>query len=416
MKKIFFALSMLTLLYTSCDPSSDDGGTGFVENVTAESVQATVKNVQVDGKNTNLVVVENNSPITQQWIASQLAEDNTLSAKAYDTIYVTKTGQNVVQMHCKNNAVDFTKDFSVNVDELYYLTSTLQKRLCIDTDKSKMGNYVSAIKEIKGQKVQLGTDFDKSKVEVIQEKGPNGELGNKFTVRNENSVLSDWTISNPKIGDANSNLNLDTLLVGDPGEYELTLKYTKSDGTQETVSMGKYTVDKLTTVPYLFTYLAGEDGKGTSWEWNPTAGNVWGNGNIASDTKPSWWGVSYDDIDGQGAEKPAGKERNGKNAYFTIDWATKTASSSDGKVKLSFKVNPLEHNPKAASGWDLGTITFAQASGENFVIPMGVDVNNGNVPFQKYYVVRGDSKRLVLAAEEIPGNGTGWFYMFRQKE
>ncbi len=40
MKKIFFALSMLTLLYTSCDPSTDSGSTGFSENVTAESVEA----------------------------------------------------------------------------------------------------------------------------------------------------------------------------------------------------------------------------------------------------------------------------------------------------------------------------------------------------------------------------------------
>mgnify|MGYP006880503104 CR=1 FL=1 len=47
MKKIFFALSMLTLLYTSCDPSTDSGSTGFSENVTAESVDAKVTPVQV---------------------------------------------------------------------------------------------------------------------------------------------------------------------------------------------------------------------------------------------------------------------------------------------------------------------------------------------------------------------------------
>ena len=50
MKKIFFALSMLTLLYTSCDPSTDSGSTGFSENVTAESVDAKVTPVQVNGK------------------------------------------------------------------------------------------------------------------------------------------------------------------------------------------------------------------------------------------------------------------------------------------------------------------------------------------------------------------------------
>lgn len=416
MKKIFIALSMLTLLYTACDPSMDDGTTGFAENVTADNVQASVTNIQVDGKATNLFVVENHSPITQQWIAPQLAEKSTLSSKAYDTVYVTKTGANVIQMNCKNTAVNFTKDFPVNVDEIYYLTDELQKRLCIDTEKSKKGNYVSAIKEIQGQKVQFCNTFDQNKLQVIQEIGPNGEKGNKFAVRNENGVLSDWTISNPEIGDASSNLNLDTLLVGDPGVYDLTLKCTKADGTTETVDLGQYTVEKLTTIPELFTYLAGEDGTGTTWEWNPLAGNVWGNGNINSDTKPSWWGVSYDAIDDEGDGKPCKKARNGKDAYFTLDWATKTASSSDGKVTgLKFKVNPLEHNANADAGWDLGTITF-EASGEDFVVPMGVDVNHGNVAFQKYYVLKASGKRLVLAAKEVEDNGCGWFYMFRLKE
>ena len=417
MKKIFFALSMLALLYTSCDPSSDSGSTGFQENVTAESVAAKVAPVEINGKKTNLIVVENNSPINQQWTASQITEDPTVSAKAYDTIYVTQLGENEIKMQCKNANVDFTKSFKVNVEDMYYLTSTLQKRLCINSDKSTLGNYVSAIKGIEGQKVQFGCDFDPSKVEVVQEKDKDGKLGNKFTVVNKNTVLSDWKISNPKIGDATSNLNSDELLVGDPGEYELTLTYTKADGTKAVGYKETFKVETLSTVPTLFTYLAGEDGTGTTWEWNPTAGNVWGNGNINSDTKPTWWGVSYDDIDGQGKEKPGTEKRNGKSAYFKIDWKAKKAINSDG-TELTFKVNPLEHNPNAAAGWDVGTITFDGASGDNFVIPMGVDVNSENkkTPFQKFYVLRADGKRLVLAAEEIAKNSCGWFYMFRLKE
>ena len=414
MKKIFFALSMLALLYTSCDPSSDDGATGFMENVTAENVQASVTPVQVNGKNTNLVVVENHSPITQQWTANQLAEDMTLSSKAYDTIYVTHTGENVVTMTCKNNAVEFKKDFTVNVDEIYFLSEEMQKRLNIDTDKSKVGNYIS---KITGQQVIFSNDFDPAKVHVTQEIGPNGELGNKFILVNENPVLSEWKISNDEVGDATANCNSDALLVGDAGyEYTLTLTYTKADGTQAIGYQHKFRVDKLTTIPELFKYLAGEDGTGTTWEWNSFATSVWGNGPANSGDKPQWWGVSYDDITGQGGSKPCGSERNGKDAYFTLNWATKTASSSDGKVKgLKFKVNPLEHRANAESGWDLGTITF-EASGENFVVPMGIDVNNGNLPFQKYYVLKASGKRLVLCAEELPKNNCGWFYMFRLKE
>ena len=62
---------MLTLLYTSCDPSTDSGSTGFSENVTAESVDAEVTPVQVNGKNSNRIIIENHSPIAypSQWSA-----------------------------------------------------------------------------------------------------------------------------------------------------------------------------------------------------------------------------------------------------------------------------------------------------------------------------------------------------------
>lgn len=415
MKKIFFALSMLALLYTSCDPSSDDGATGFMENVTAENVQASVTPVQVDGKNTNLIIVENHSPITQQWTADQLAEKQTLSSKAYDTIYVTHTGVNVVKLTCKNIAGEFTKDYTVNVDQIYYLSDELQKRLNVDTEKSKVGHYVS---KINGQQVQFTNDFDPNKVKVTQEIGPNGELGNKFTLVNENPVLSDWKISNDEVGDATANLNSDALLVGDAGhEYTLTLTYTKADGTQAVGYEKKFRVDALTTIPELFTYLAGADGTGTTWEWNSFAGNVWGNGPATSGDKPAWWGVSYDDISGQGGSKVGGISRNGKDAWFKIDWKNKVATSSDASVApVKFKVNPLEHKTGAESGWDLGTITF-ESTDDNFVVPMGVDVNNGNKAFQKYYVLKASGKRLVLVAPTTKGNDAeGWFYMFKEKE
>ncbi len=88
------------------------------------------------------------------------------SSKAYDTIYVTKVGANTVTMHCKNVAVDFTKDFTVNVDEITYLSAELQKRLCVTGSE---GNYTSTVGEFAGQSVQFGTAFDAGKVKVIQE-------------------------------------------------------------------------------------------------------------------------------------------------------------------------------------------------------------------------------------------------------
>lgn len=411
MKKIFFALSLLTLLYTSCDPSSDSGSTGFMENVTAESVEATVTPVVKDGKNTNRIVVENHSPITSQWSAEQLAENPVASAKAYDTIYVTKTGANTVALHCKNIAVDFNKDFSVNVDEITYLSAELQKRLCVEGSE---GNYKSTIAAIKGQSIAFGTSFDKSKVSVVQEV-KDGVKGNVFTVENDNAVLSDWAIT--KDGDTEpqgtANLNEDKLMVVDPGHYTLTLTYTLANGEKKTETVSTFNVEGITTIPEVINYLSGgEDGDGTTtWEWNSYASAVWGNGPFGSGNKPQWWGVSYDDIDGQANERAGGKARSGKSAYFKIDMNSKTATNGDGTT-LPIKVNVLEH--KDAS-WDLGTISFPTAAGNNFVVPMGVNVNAANVPFQKYYVLVASKDKLVLTAAEMPENGCAWFYVFKKK-
>ncbi len=411
MKKIFFALSMLTLLYTSCDPSSDSGSTGFMENVTAESVDAKATAVVVNGKNSNRIVIENHSPITSQWSADQLAEGVVTSSKAYDTIYVTKLGANTVSMHCKNLAVDFKKDFTVNVDEITYLSSELQNRLCVNGSE---GNYKSIIADFKGQAIQFSTSFDKSKVLVTQEV-KDGKKGNVFEVRNGNGVLSDWAITKDGASEpmGTATLNGDKLMVVEPGNYTLTLTYTLADGQKQTVEVGKYQVDELTTVPKLLNYLSGgDDGDGTTtWEWNGNASAVWGNGPFGSGKKPQWWAVSYNDIEGQGSSKVGGVGRNGSHASFTIDMNNNTATNADGTT-LPIKVNVLEHKD---SKWDQGTISFPTATNDNYVIPMGVNVNAGNAVFQKYYVLVSSDDKLVLTAAEMPENGCAWFYVFKKK-
>ena len=412
MKKIFFALSMLTLLYTSCDPSSDSGSTGFMENVTAESVDAKVAPVVVNGKNSNRIIIENHSPITSQWSADQLAESAVTSSKAYDTIYVTKLGANTVTMHCKNVAVDFTKDFSVNVDEITYLSSELTKRLCVEGSE---GNYKSTISDFKGQAVQFGTAFDAAKVKVVQEM-KDGVKGNVFTVENANGVLSDWAITKEGTTEAagTATLNGDQLMVVETGKFNVTLTYTKADGSQATYNAGSFDVEDLTTKPELLEYLAGgEDGDGTTtWEWNEAAGAVWGNGPFGSGNKPQWWGVNYgDDIDGQGSAKVGGVARNGSGAWFTIDINNKKAIGSDG-VELPISVSVLDHHD---ASWDKGSISFTGATADKFVIPMGIDVNNGNLPFEKFYVLVASDDKLVLTAEELPHNSCAWFYVFKKK-
>ena len=403
---------MLTLLYTSCDPSSDSGSTGFMENITAESVDAKATPIVKDGKNTNRIIIENHSPITSQWSVGQLVEGAVTSSKSYDTIYVTKTGANTVSMHCKNIAVDFSKDFTVNVDEITYLSEELQKRLCVEGSE---GNYKSKVESFKGQTVSFGTSFDKDKVKVTQEV-KDGVKGNVFTVENGNGVLSDWAITKEGTEDpqGTATLNGDKLMVVEPGKYNLTLAYTMADGSKQTVNVASFDVEDLTTVPEVINYLSGgEDGDGTTtWEWNGNASSVWGNGPFGSGNKPQWWGVSYDDIDGQAKDRQGGQARSGKNAYFTIDMNNNTATNCDGTT-LPIKVNVLDHQD---ASWDKGSISFPTAAGDNFVVPMGVNVNASNLPFQKYYVLIASDDKLVLTAAEMPLNGCAWFYVFKKKK
>ena len=241
----------------------------------------------MNGKNSNRIIIENHSPITSQWSVDQLAEGKVTSSKAYDTIYVTKLGANTITMHCKNVAVDFTKDFTVNVDEITYLSAELQKRLCVTGSE---GNYTSTVGEFDGQPVQFGTAFDAGKVKVIQEV-KEGKKGNVFTVENGNGVLSDWAITKEGADEAagTASLNGDQLMVVEEGKFNITLTYTKADGTQETYNAGSFAVEALTTKPELLEYLAGgEDGDGTTtWEWNEAAGAVWGNGPFGSGNKLS---------------------------------------------------------------------------------------------------------------------------------
>lgn len=395
MKKIIFAMSAFALLLTSCDPSTDDISSGFNNNVTAENVIAKATPVVVNGKNSNRIIVENNSPITSQWTAEQLIGSAVTSKKSYDTIYVSKTGTNVISMKCHNLNGEFTKEFSVTVDEISYIPDNIQKRLC------DVNNF--------------GSTFDPSKISIEQEVDEEtGKKGNVFAVKNANGVLTDWEVKDVATGEimATSDLNSDNLLViSDTGEYEIIVNYTKADGTNGSYSAGKYTIECYTNKPEIIEYLSGETGVST-WQWFQGNAAVWGNGPWASGDGPAWWTNNLDTMDGNGGGHPGGEARNGINATFTLDFNTGIATNSDG-TSCAFKVLPLKHGHDSADGWDQGCIHF-EASGSTYVVPMAVNVNGGDEPFQDMFIVKAEDGRLNLTAEEQSVNGCAWFMLFQR--
>lgn len=395
-------LSSVALMLVACDPSMDDVSGGFDNRVTAENVQASATPVVVNGKNTNRIVVENHSPIPCQWKADQLLGDQTSSAKVYDTIYVSKTGTNVISMVCHNAYGEFTKEFTVTVDEIIYIPDNIQNRL--------------------GEVKSFNNTFEPEKVQVTQmlTDGKDGE-GNLFKVVSKSPQLSYWKLVNKATQEVacSSTNNSDMVYTMDPGIYNVILDYTKADGSVVSYNAGEYTIPEVTYIPEVIVYL--RDGKKeagpaqTTWQWFQGKAAVWGNGPWASGDSPAWWTNNLDTMDGNGSGHPGGVARNGKNATFTLNFETfdgGTAINSDG-TSCAFKVMPLMHGHGAESGWDNGCIRF-DVKGETFVVPMAVNVNGGDQPFQDMFIVKAADGRLNLTAEEQAVNGCAWFYLFEK--
>lgn len=395
MKKILLTMSSLALMLTACDPSVDDISGGFDNKVTAESVQASVAPVVVNGKATNRIVVENHSPITCQWKADQLIEAQISSANAYDTIYVTKLGANTVTMICHNLYGEFTKDFTVNVEEITYLSKALSDRL--------------------GSAAAFNMNFDASKIKIEQDVDKkSGKKGNVFAVSNKNGVLTDWKVINKATNEvmATSNLNDDKLLViAESGEYEIQIEYMKADGSKGSHSCGVFEIECYTNKPEIIDYLSGETGV-SKWQWFQGNAAVWGNGPWASGVGPAWWTNNLDAMDDQGGSHPGGVARNGKAATFELDFNTGIATNSDG-TSCAFKVLPLKHGHNSEEGWDLGCIHF-DVSAATYVVPMAVNVNGGDEPFQDMFILKAEDDRLNLTAEEQAVNNNAWFFLFER--
>lgn len=398
MKKItniLLGLFVLSGLLTSCDPMTENGPSDSQEVYTADGIASYISAtpIQVNGKNSNKIVVENKAKVDCQWRAAQLIEDSTVSASAYDTIYVTKTGANAVRFQGKNFSTNITKDLSVNIDQITYLTSDLMSRLCISGSE---GSYTPA-KD--GAPSSFGNTFDASKVKVVQEMTNDGKKGNRIYVYNTNPTLSDWTF-----GTAKSNKNVASLFVSNTGTYPLSLKYTKADGTTGTLDLGTYTVEAFSYIPDYLINLFGESGVKT-WVWDDKADPLWGNGSFPGDKKPSWWGVNLSGIDAQAESRPGGVAENGKDASFTFNLGNMTMTKNTGTTgTFSFDMDDIYKE-----NWNVGSMKF-----KNVNIPMGFKINDGNAVPDKFYIVNLDATHLVFCCMSNSG-WEGWFCCFKAK-
>lgn len=387
-KKLYIIALLGTIFFTACDPIIEEGSSMDQKSYTADQLDVKATPVKVNGQNSNMVVIENHSELNGQWIANQLIDSPVQSNSAYDTIYVTKTGANTVSFTGMNYSCKVTKDLTVNVDVITFLTDALKTRLCIGKD---------------GAPTTFANTFDSNKVRVVQEKTEDGKLGNRLYVYNSNPVLSKWSF-----GSNVNDKNVTNVYVTNTGEFPLKLDYQKADGTVGTLDLGTYTVEGFSYSPQFLTDMTGESGTKT-WGWdNMSPDGVWGNGGYLTNSQPGWWKVNLSDIDGQAASKGtiAG---DGAEATFTLKLSDMSFTKSDGTIgTFSFDMEDI-----VKDGWNSGSFKIKGAN-----IPMGYLVNNGNAVPSKYYIVKLDSGHFYLCAPE-PGageGGTAWFWCFKAIE
>jgi len=384
MKKIFFAMPLLALALTACDPSQIEGGSEWA-SISADQVQATATPVQVDGKNSNRIHVTNTSPVVSAWDADQLIENTTHTVTTDGEIYVTKLGQNVIRCLTTNvGGTPTTKELTVQVDTITYITPAISERLGI----GKAG----------GAKC-FGKGFDKNKIEVkhlLLEGAPSNTLE---IVKNDNPCLCTFHWNDGKL-----EKNLGQISTFSIGEYELFVDWIDAAGNHgENVSLGKFKIEAM-EVPEGVTLLTGytpENPTATkTWELVPA--NNWGNGGN-NDKKPSWWTTSVVD-------------QGGSLGTITFDFANSTLTKVvfDETNKAGDKSGSGKFSLDFTTADESKSILFTLKTTEPGNIVYPVMINQGDYHPTVYDVTVVSENELVLRAQHTnDATWEGCFWVFQ---
>ncbi len=124
MKKIIYTLFICLLVFSACDPIEDSEDMGGA--LTADELDITATPIQVNGLNTNKIIVENNSAVLSKWYYG-----TGTSTKAYDTIKMVVSGTQTITFTGRNaDGSEITKEIEVTIDNLYYEVDPEWSYLC----------------------------------------------------------------------------------------------------------------------------------------------------------------------------------------------------------------------------------------------------------------------------------------------
>ncbi len=388
MKKIFFAIPFMALAMTACNPSEIDGGSEWAA-ITADQIQAEVEPAKVDGKNGNMIHVKATSGSVTAWDAPQLIESTTHTVTTEGDIYVTKIGTNVITVSATNTGGSpVTKQITVQVDTISYITSAISDRLCIGKT---------------GAPTYFGQGFSKSKIvfeQTIDEL--TGKPGNSITVKsNTNPSLCTF-----KWGSSTMTTNVGKIVTYSLDvDQELTVEYLDAAGKTGSVSLGTFKAEAYSDLPEGIKLLTGYDPETAptaTKTWTLVDENNWGNGGN-NDKKPSWWTTT---VEGQG----------GSNGTITFDFANSTLTKVifDESNAAGDKSGSGEFSLDFSTTDESKSILFTLKTTEPGNIIYPIMINQGDYHPTIYDVTLLTEKELVLRAQHTNDNTwEGCFWVFK---
>jgi len=392
MKRIILYIALFAAVFAACDPIEDRDTLSGV--VSQENLQLSADPIVVDGRNSNEVIVENNSPILSRWIS-----DRSQIESAYATVLFDNVGTKEVQFVGLNgNGSKVEDNLSVQIDTMTNLPANVKTRLGIKYNADGSVDETSKPYFWGNAGYVEGVDYN---IDVVQEVAEDGTPGNKLTLSCDAPYLCDWTF-----GDAKGNKNRLELFVTSLGTFTLSLDLTKADGSViEDAFTQEINVEELTTVPAEYKNLFGDflanPDVSKSWRWS-RSGVVWANGPYHGFTDPGagWWQNSYENMierqDGIMTFKYSDLTLT-KEVFEGGDTSIDPVGTHTGSVELDLG--------SKVDGYSVGTIKLDGVS-----ILYGVNVNGGNAVFTELALVSVTENTLILGGDN--GTGETWLYKF----
>lgn len=129
MKKLTIYSLLLAMLFVACDPIENRESIGGA--ITADQLNISATPVVVNGKNSNKIILENNSPVLSLWDYGM-----GVSNRAQLEVLLVLTGENKIVFTGLNaDGSKITKELTVNVEELSFEVANEWALLCGDGSK-----------------------------------------------------------------------------------------------------------------------------------------------------------------------------------------------------------------------------------------------------------------------------------------